>query len=233
MYENYDTMVAFYLFGFPINVTIASTWLVMAVILLLSFLATRRLSHGVHTSKWQTAMEMVVTWLCKEIKETSNDNPLKYMGLALGLFLFILVCNFLTIIPWFKPATASLSTTIAFALVVFLAIPYFSIKNAGVSGYLRKFVQPTWVMLPMNIFSEVASTLAMALRLYGNMLSGVMFATILTSFVPFLLPLPIQVLGLLTGSIQAYIFALLTIVYTSNVAPTVPYQPLITNKGEI
>ena len=204
MFENYDTMIVFHLFDLPINVTIFSSWIVMAVLMVFSFLATRFLSDDIQ-------------------KDTSNDNPAKYLGLGIGLFMFILVSNFLTIFPWFQPPTASLSTTIAFALVVFCAIPYHAVQNAGILGYLKKFIDPSPIMLPMNLFSEFASTFSMALRLYGNMLSGVMFASILTSFVPLLLPLSMQVLGLLTGSIQAYIFALLAIVYMSNVGPTTPY----------
>ncbi len=223
MYENIDSSVFFYVFDLPINITIFSSWIVMAVLMVFSFLATRFLTDDIQTSRWQTLMEMIVIWLRKEIKETSNDNPAKYLGLAIGLFMFILVSNLLTIFPWFDPPTASLSTTIAFALVVFFAIPYHAIQNAGVVGYLRKFVDPSPIMLPMNLFSEVASTFSMALRLFGNMLSGAMFASILTSFVPLLLPLSMQILGLLTGSIQAYIFALLAVVYMSNVGPTTPY----------
>jgi F-type H+-transporting ATPase subunit a len=141
------------------------------------------------------------------------------MGLGLALFMFILVSNLLTLFPWFRPPTGSLTTTLALAVIVFFSIPYFAIRNAGIKGYLKKFIDPSPYMLPMNIFSEFASTFAMALRLFGNMLSGILFASVLTSFLPFFVPLSMQILGLLTGSIQAYIFALLAVVYTSSVLP--------------
>ena len=217
--EQYDQIYLFEIFGFPINVTIASTWIVMAVLVGLSVLATRQLKASLKVSKLQTLLEMVVSWLSGEIKETSGDNPVKYMGLGLALFMFILMSNLLTFFPWFRPPTGSLTTTIALAVIVFFAIPYFAIRNAGVKGYLKKFIDPSPYMLPMNIFSEFASTFAMALRLFGNMLSGILFASVLTSFLPFFVPLSMQVLGLLTGSIQAYIFALLAVVYTSSVLP--------------
>ena len=217
--EVYDKMYLFELFGIPINVTIVSTWIVMAVLLLMSWLATRRLKSSVKVSKFQTLIEMVVSWLNIEVKEASGDNPKKYMGMGLALFMFVLMSNLLTIVPWFRPPTASLTTSIAMALVVFFAIPYFAIRNAGIKGYLKKFIDPSPYMLPMNIFSEFASSFAMGLRLFGNMLSGVMFGSVLTSFLPFLVPLSMQVLGLLSGSIQAYIFALLAVVYTSGVVP--------------
>ena len=215
--EQFDHIYLFELFGLPINATIVSTWIVMFTLVLISWLATRGLKAKGHTGKLQTLLEMVVMWLSGEVKETSGDNPAKYMGMGLTLFMFVLMSNLMTIIPWFRPPTASLSTTVAMGVVVFCAIPYFSIRNAGVKGYLKKFIQPTPYMLPMNVFSEFASTFAMALRLFGNMLSGIVFASVLTSFLPFFVPLSMQVLGLLTGSIQAYIFALLALVYTSSV----------------
>lgn len=215
--ENYDAIKLISFDGWAVNVTIFNSWIVMAIIVIVSWLATRRLSYGKQVSKLQTALEALVLWLQNEANETSGSRNNQYLGMALGLFSFILVANLLTFIPWFKPPTASLSTTMALALVVFLAIPYFSIQNAGIKGYLRKFIEPIPLMLPMNVFSECFSIFAMGLRLFGNMLSGVMFGAILSAFIPFIAPLTMQTLGLLTGTIQAYIFALLAVVYTSAV----------------
>ncbi len=217
--EQLDTIYLFEVFGLPVNVTIASTWIVMIVLMLMSWIVTRNLKAHLKVGKFQILLEMVISWLNGEVKETSGDNPAKYMGMGLALFMFVLISNLLTIIPWFRPPTASLTTTIAMGVLVFLAIPYFAIRNAGIKGYLKKFIDPSPYMLPMNIFSEFASSFAMSLRLFGNVLSGVMFASVLTSFLPFVVPLSMQVLGLLTGSIQAYIFALLAVVYTSGVLP--------------
>jgi len=232
--EVYDKMYLFELFGIPINVTIFSTWIVMGVLVLMSWIATHNLKPSLKVSKFQTLIEMVISWLNGEVKEASGDNPVKYMGMGLALFMFVLLGNLLTIIPWFRPPTASLTTSIAMAIIVFLAIPYFAIRNAGLKGYLKKFIDPSPYMLPMNIFSEFASSFAMGLRLFGNMLSGVMFGSVLTSFLPFLVPLSMQVLGLLSGSIQAYIFALLAVVYTSAVAPqtTISSETSIKKKGK-
>ena len=233
--ENTDEIIVFHIANIPINMTIFSTWIVMGILVFLSWLATRHLKDTIRVSRFQTFMEIIVNFLRSEIKDISNDNPRKYMGLVMGFFMFIAMSNLLTIIPWFRPPTASLSTAGAFGLVVFFAIPFYAIRNAGFKGYIKKFIDPSPVMLPMNIFSDFASALSMAFRLFGNMLSGVMFATILTAFIPFIMPLTMQSLGLLTGTIQAYIFALLAIVYTSNVAPEVPYVEenyLLNKKGE-
>ncbi|MBQ7632500.1 MAG: F0F1 ATP synthase subunit A [Alphaproteobacteria bacterium] len=215
--ENFDSIKLITCGDFSINATIFNTWIVIALITIVSWLTTRKIDNGRSISKLQIILETLVIWMQKEAKETSGSASQKYFAMALGLFCFIVTANLLTFIPWFRPPTASLSTTMALALVVFLAIPYFSIKNAGVKGYLRKFIEPVPLLLPMNIFSEIFSVFAMGLRLFGNMLSGVMFAGILSAFIPFVAPLTMQTLGLLTGSIQAYIFALLALVYTSSV----------------
>lgn len=215
--ENYDDIIVFSCDYFSVNVTIFNSWIVIALLTLISWLATRNLDNVKRNSKLQTLLEELVLWLQRETRETSSSKNKQYLGMALGLFAFILTANLLTFIPWFRPPTASMSTTMALASIVFLAIPYFAIKNAGIKAYLKKFIDPLPIMLPMNIFSEIFSVMAMGLRLFGNMLSGVMFASILSAFIPFFVPLTMQTLGLLTGSIQAYIFALLALVYTSGV----------------
>lgn len=226
--ESFDAIRVVEWNNFYINVTVFNSWMVILLITLIAWLTTRNLSTQKQVSKWQTALESLVLWLQQEANETSGSRTNQYLGMAMGMFCFILVCNLLTFIPWFRPPTASLSTTMALAFIVFLAIPYFSIKNAGIKGYLKKFIDPIPLMLPMNIFSEFFSVFAMGLRLFGNMLSGVMFASILSAFVPFIAPLTMQTLGLLTGSIQAYIFALLAVVYSSSVKEEIVPQ-IITN----
>lgn len=232
--DSYDKIVLFKIGDMSINVTIFNSWLVIALIVLCCRLATRNLSYERKASRLQVALEALVLWLQKEANEISGSKTNQYLGLAMGLFCFILVCNLLTVIPWFRAPTASLSTTMALAAVVFLAIPYFSVKNAGLKGYLKKFIEPMPLMLPMNVFSEFFSSFAMGLRLFGNMLSGVMFVSILSAFIPLIAPLSMQSLGLLTGSIQAYIFALLAVVYSSSVQGEIVTENNLSNleKGE-
>ncbi|MDD4519773.1 MAG: F0F1 ATP synthase subunit A [Alphaproteobacteria bacterium] len=224
MIENFDTSLVFTLFGFGINATIFYTWIVMALLVGGSIFITRRLKSDKVSSKLQTIIEFLVMNIREQIMAVSGDNPSKYLTFIMTLFLFILTCNLLTFVPWFKPPTASLSTTSAFAFCVFLAIPVFSIQNAGLKGYLKKFIDPVPIMLPMNILGEFSSSFSLAFRLYGNIFSGVMIGMVLMSMVPFLLPISMQLLGLLTGAIQAYIFALLAIVYISSVRPETTYN---------
>jgi len=231
MIQDLDSHILFYLFGLPINATLLYTWLTMLVIVVLSIWATHNLTTAQNIGKRQVVTEMLVTTICGQIHDVSNDRPHKYISLIGTFFLFIATANFLSILPCFDPPTASLSTTAAFASVVFFAIPYFGIRNAGVKKYLKKFVDPTPVMLPLNILSDFSSTFALAFRLYGNMLSGIVIVTALMMLAPFVVPIPLQLLGLLTGTIQAYIFALLAIVYVSAI---VPEEVMINNdtKGE-
>jgi len=217
--EIYDKQVAFILpyFNIPVNWTIASTWIVMLVLMIVSWLATRRLKTGKTVSHWQTAMEVVVKGIYGQINEVTKHNTMSYLPFIGTLFIFILTCNILTIIPEFKTPTASLSTTGALALMVLVGVPFFGIKNAGLKKYLKKYIEPSPAMLPFNVLSELTSTGSMAVRLFGNMLSGVIIGSICMMLVPFILPLPMQVLGLFTGMIQAYIFAMLALMYVSSV----------------
>ena len=220
---NLDKTILFYLRGFPINQTIFYTWIVMAILVGMSVYISRKIKDTIEVSRFQTALEMIVMGMRTQVHEVSNDNPAKYLPLICTFFLFIGLSNLLTIIPTFQAPTASLSTTVAFALCVFVAIPYYGIRNAGIKGYLKKYIEPVPVMLPMNIVSDITSIFSLAVRLYGNVLGGAVIGSVLISFVPFLLPLPLQILGLVTGTIQAYIFALLAIIYISATAPQTPY----------
>lgn len=232
MIQDLDKQILFSLFGIGINATIFYTWITMLVLMGLCLLFKRTITAGVHISRLQAVLEFLVDIWHGQIKEISNDVPHKYLSLITTFFVFIATSNFLTIIPWYQPPTASLSTTLAFAFIVFCAIPYYGFKNAGVKGYFKKFIDPTPVMLPLNILSDFSSTFSLAFRLYGNMLSGIVLVSVLMMLAPFIVPLPLQLLGLLTGTIQAYIFALLATVYVSAVAPEEVYVQPDTTKGE-
>ena len=132
---------------------------------------------------------------------------------TLGLFLFIAVANIFTIFPGYEPPTGSLSTTTALALCVFVAVPLYGVEERGWRGYLKSYLEPTVIMLPFNIMGEFSRTLALAVRLFGNMMSGTMILGILLVVTPFIFPTVMSALGLLTGMVQAYIFSILALVY--------------------
>ncbi|MDD2271576.1 MAG: F0F1 ATP synthase subunit A [Desulfuromonadaceae bacterium] len=198
---------------FKLNATILFTWGVMLLLAVGSKLVTRKLSTDLNRTRWQNLLEIVVTAIMKQIEEVGLRHPEKYIGFLGTLFLFVGTAALCTVIPGYEPPTGSLSTTAALALCVFVAVPLFGIEDQGVSGYLKSYIEPTVVMLPFNIISEISRTLALAVRLFGNMMSGAMIIGILLSITPFIFPIVMTLLGLLTGMVQAYIFSILAAVY--------------------
>lgn len=198
---------------FTLNLTIVTTWAIMLVLVIGSIVITRKLKTGNRISRWQCILEIVVTGINNQIEEIGLKNPSKYIGFIGTLFIFIVTANILIILPWYEPPTGSLSTTAALAISVFLAVPFFGIERSGVLGYLKSYLKPTPIMLPFNLISEITRTLALAVRLFGNIMSGGMIVAILLSITPFLFPIVMKALGLLTGMVQAYIFSILATVY--------------------
>ncbi len=190
----------FWEYGFiSLNLTIVTTWVLMILLVVGAWLITRNLKSDIKTTRWQGILEMLVIIIRDQIKEVGLNKPEKYMGFIGTLFLFIVVANLLSIVPWYEPPTASLSTTAALAICVFIAVPVFGVAENGIRGYLKSYLQPNFIMLPFNIISELSRTLALAVRLFGNIMSGGLIVSVLLSIAPFLFP--------------AYIFAILATVY--------------------
>jgi F-type H+-transporting ATPase subunit a len=196
-----------------LNGTIVFTWGLMFVLAVGSKLVTRGLSTELTRSRWQNLLEIVVTGIEKQIADVGLREPARYIGFLGTLFLFIALASLCTVIPGYEPPTGSLSTTAALALCVMAAVPLFGIEAEGLGGYLKSYVEPTVIMLPFNIISELSRTLALAVRLFGNMMSGTMILAILLTITPFIFPIAMNALGLLTGMVQAYIFSILAAVY--------------------
>ena len=196
-----------------LNGTIVFTWGLMLVLAVGSKIITRNLSTGLTHSRWQNLVEIVVTSIQKQIEEVGLSQPQKYLAFLGTLFLFLATASICTVIPGYEPPTGSLSTTAALALSVFVAVPFFGIEEQGVGNYLKSYMKPTIVMPPFNIISELSRTLALAVRLFGNMMSGAMIVAILLTVMPFIFPIVMTLLGLLTGMVQAYIFSILAAVY--------------------
>lgn len=219
MLSNPDQIILWQYGFLKINATLAFTWGVMALLAIGSWCVTRRLAIDPPLSKMQNLLEVLVFHVNLQIREISRQRPLRYLPLIGTLFLFILLSNLLAIVPGYIPPTSSLSTTTALALCVFVAVPIYGISQIGLLNYLKQYCRPTLFMLPFNIVGEFTRTLALAVRLYGNIMSGVVIGAIFLSFVPFFFPVLMQILGLLTGTIQAYIFSVLTMVYIASAVP--------------
>ncbi len=213
MHLSSDAVVLWEHGWFKLNMTIVTTWALMLVLALGARLITRNLANDVHISRWQSLLEIIVTAIRKQIEEVGLRQSEKYLAFLGTLFLFIAVSNLFTIFPGYEPPTGSLSTTAALALCVFVAVPLYGIAESGFGEYLRSYLKPTFIMLPFNVISELSRTLALAVRLFGNMMSGAMILGILLTVTPLIFPIVMSLLGLLTGMVQAYIFSILATVY--------------------
>ncbi len=197
----------------PVSATIVNTWIVMAILVIGGRIATWGIGPATPTSRWRLAVELLVEGIRGQIRAIGGGDPTRYMPFVGTLFLFTLLSNVLGVVPGFMSPTGSLSTTVALALCVLIAVPAYGIADNGLFGYLRRYIRPTPLMAPFNLIGEISRTIALAVRLYGNVMSGAVVAAILLSIVPFFFPVLLQLLGLLTGVIQAYIFAVLAMVY--------------------
>ncbi len=199
-----------------VDLNLLFTWMVMALLVVGSWLLTRRLVVGSAISIRQCVVEGLVEVMAGQIRDVTQQAPRRYLPFIGSLFLFIAVSNILTLIPGFLAPTSSVITTSALAICVFFAVPIYGIADRGWKGYFSQYLRPTPFMLPFHIMGELSRTLALAVRLFGNMMSGAKIAAILLAIVPFLVPIPLTALSLLTGFIQAYIFAILAMVYIAS-----------------
>jgi len=199
-----------------LNVTILYTWLVMAILVGGSILVTRNLSSGMNVSRWQHFLEIVISVVRGEISEMTKKGVDNYIPLIGTLFLFICTSNVLAVVPGYIAPTSSMTTTAALATCVFIAVPYYGISRNGVLHYVKEYFQPTFIFFPFHVMGELSRTLALTVRIFGNIMSHEKVIGILLAVTPFLFPVVMQILGLLIGVIQAYIFAILSMVYIAS-----------------
>jgi len=199
-----------------LNATILYTWLVMGLLTVISWAVTRNLTSGPQPSRWQTVLETVVIVVKDQIRDITDRDPQPLLPFIGTLFLFISISNLLSAVPIYQAPTGSLSTTAALAMCVFFAVPIYGVTQQGLATYLGHYVRPSPIMLPFQIISELSRTVALAVRLFGNVMSGSLIVALLLSIVPLFIPVVLQVLQLLIGQIQAYIFAVLATVYIAS-----------------
>ena len=197
----------------PVAITqaIVTTWAIMVLLVVGAALMTRRLA--LIPSPLQAALELFVDALDTQIRETTGAEPAPYRGFIGTLFLFILAANWSSLVPGVEPPTARLETDAALAGLVFLSVIWFGIRTGGVGGYLKSFAAPNPVMIPLNMMESVTRVFSMFVRLFGNVMSGVFVIGIVASLAGLLVPIPLMALDLLTGLVQAYIFAVLAMVF--------------------
>lgn len=199
----------------PVEVTTTMLHSLVVSAILIGLAAMVRVLMPRRLSGWQVAAEYLIEHLESIMREMSGRDPRPYTALVASLALYIGVSNSLGVVPALHSPTADLSTTAALAAIVFLAVPFYGIRARGLWGYLKHYLDPSPLLLPVEIITEFSRTLALAVRLFGNVMSGELIIAVLLSFAGLLAPAPMMMLTLLTGVVQAYIFSVLTMVYLS------------------
>lgn len=206
-----SSIALFHLGPATITAGVVATWVIMAILVLGSALVTRRLS--LVPSKLQAALELIVTTVDGQIRDTMRLEPAPYRAFIGTLFVFIFVANWSSLIPGVEPPTAHIETDAALALLVFGAVIWFGVRAGGMRGYLATFASPNPIMIPLNFIESLTRTFSLLVRLFGNVMSGVFVIGIVLSLAGLLVPIPLMALDLLTGAVQAYIFAVLAMVF--------------------
>jgi F-type H+-transporting ATPase subunit a len=205
--------ILFHLGPVPIAAPVLAAWAIMAALSLGGFLATRRLRES--PGAFQAAVELVVESVDAQIRDTMRVEPAPYRAFVGSLFLFIFAANWSCLVPGVEPPTANLETDAALAFLVFLAVIAFGVRAGGWRGYLKTFATPSPLMIPFNFVESLTRTFSLLVRLFGNVMSGVFVIGIVLSLAGLLVPIPLMALDLLTGAVQAYIFAVLAMVFIS------------------
>jgi F-type H+-transporting ATPase subunit a len=211
-----DKIIYFSWNAVKLNATVVWTWAVMVFLVFGSWLMTRNLDSGTDISRWQAGLELVVKTIYDQLTDILGSPSGSHLPFIATLFLFVATANLLTVIPFYRPPTGSLSTAVALAVCIFVAVPYYGIGQRGPKEYFKQYIEPTFIMLPLNIIGELSRTVSLAIRLFGNIMSGTIIVAILLALVPLFFPIVMRAFGLLTGLIQAYIIAVLGAVYISS-----------------
>lgn len=210
------TAPLWHLGALSITAPVVVTWIIMACLVAVAARLTRRLALS--PSKAQTVLELFVTTLDAQIRDTLDGDPAPYRALIGTLFVFVLAANWSSLLPGVEPPTAHVETDAALALIVLAATIFHGLRTRGLRGYLATFAEPTWVMIPLNVVEQLTRTFSLVVRLFGNVMSGVFVVGIVLSLAGLLVPIPLMALDLLTGAVQAYIFAVLAMVFVGAAA---------------
>ncbi|MGD9108377.1 MAG: F0F1 ATP synthase subunit A [Gammaproteobacteria bacterium] len=194
-----------------ITEAVLTSWLIIILLLIFSFISTRKLC--LKPGAYQTILEGIITTMQNAIYAVLPQQTKLVFPFIATLWIFILLSNLIGIIPGFHSPTADISVTAGLALLVFLSVHWFGIRAEGVKNYLRHYLRPSPILLPFHIISEISRTLAMAIRLFGNIMSLQLVALIVLMVAGFLIPIPLLILHIVEACIQTYIFGMLALIY--------------------
>lgn len=199
----------------PIEITTTVVCTLVASGIVIAFGAMARWGLRRGPTGWAIAMEFLIEHLEGVMRDMFGRDARPFAPLVVTLALFVGVASLLGLIPGLKSPTADFSATAALAIIVFLAVPFYGIREKGLKGYFKHYLEPSPLLLPLEIISECSRTLALAVRLFGNIVSEDLVIAVLLSLAGLLVPVPMMMLAVLTAVVQAYIFAMLTAVYLS------------------
>lgn len=205
-------LLAFRLGPLTVGTTVLTTWLVMGVLLFAAWLGSRNLSIE-SPPRFQSALEGIVMALRQAIEEAAPGHGARLLPFIGTLWLFIVLANLIGLVPGFSSPTGDLSLTMALSLLVFVSVHWFGIRIDGLRSYLKHYLDPNPILLPFHLLGEISRTLALAIRLFGNMMSLEMAALLVLMVAGFLAPVPLLMLHIIEALVQAYIFGMLALVY--------------------
>jgi F-type H+-transporting ATPase subunit a len=206
-----ENPILFHLGPLAISDAVITTWIIMAVLAVFSLLVTRRLQ--LQPGRMQTALEGGLGAVEDTIRAVLPEQVDKVLPFLATLWLFLVVANLSGVIPGVHAPTAQLSTTAALAILVFISVHWFGIRNEGLKTYLRHYLRPSPILLPFHLISEITRTVALSVRLFGNIMSLEMAALLILLVAGFLAPVPILMLHIIEALVQAYIFGMLALIY--------------------
>lgn len=222
-----DINVTWLLGPLEITSTVITTWVIMLLMACFSWLSTRRLSQS--PGSLQTALEAIVTIIEDAVASVAPQQAKQLTPFIGSLWIFLVIANLSGLIPGVHSPTRDISATAALAIIVFLSVHWYGIRIQGLQQYLRHYLSPSPVLLPFHLVSEITRTVALAVRLFGNIMSLEMAALLILLVAGFLAPVPILMLHIIEALVQAYIFGMLALVY---VAGGIQSQQIQQNKNE-
>lgn len=205
------SIVVFHIGVVAITRPVVTTWAIMLVLTGLCGFITRRLT--LYPDRQQAVLELLVTGIEGQIRDVIRTDARPFLPLIGTLFIFLAVANLSGVLPDVEAPTSKLETPAALALIVFFSVHYFGVLSRGIGGYLASFAEPKLIMLPLNIISEVTRTFSLMVRLFGNVMSGEFVIALVVALAGLFVPIPLMVLEILVGLVQAYIFTVLATVF--------------------
>lgn len=211
--------VVFHLGPVPITRPVVTTWLIIVVLAVLCRLVTHRLQRM--PDGRQAVVESLVNGMAGQIEDIVRKDSRPFLPLLGTLFIFLVVANLSGLVPGVEAPTGRIETPAALALIVFFSVHYFGARSRGLRGYLASFAEPRLIMLPLNVLSEITRTFSLMVRLFGNIMSGEFLIALVVALAGLFVPIPLMVLEVLVGIVQAYIFTVLASVFIGAAVGTV------------